>query len=41
VNEEESQAEFGVAYCAQETENLNREQDLPEDFEDDKFNLIL
>jgi hypothetical protein len=41
VNEEEPQEEFGAAHGAQEPENLNCEQELPEDFEDDKFNLIL
>ena len=41
VNEEEPQEEFGAAYCAQEPEDPNREQELPEDFEDGKFNLIL
>ena len=41
VNEEETQEEFGAAYCAQEPEDPNREQELPEDFEDGKFNLIL
>ena len=41
VNEEEPQEEFGAAYCAQEPEDPYREQELPEDFEDGKFNLIL
>jgi hypothetical protein len=33
--------EFGTVYCEQEPEILNTESELPEDFEDDKFNLIL
>jgi hypothetical protein len=33
--------ELGVEYCAQEPEVPNREQELPKDFEDGKFNLIL
>jgi hypothetical protein len=33
--------ELGAEYCEQETGVENREQGLPEDFEDDKFNLIL
>jgi hypothetical protein len=33
--------ELTVEYCAQEPEDRNREQELPEDFEDDKFSLIL
>jgi hypothetical protein len=41
VNEEELQEEFGAAYCASEPEDQNREQKLPENFEDGKFNLIL
>ena len=41
VNEEEPQEEFGAAYCAHELEDPNREQELPKDFEDGKFNLIL
>lgn len=41
VNEEEPQEEFGAAYCALEPEDPNHEQELPEDTEDGKFNLIL
>jgi hypothetical protein len=42
VNEEEyREPELGVEYYAQELEDRNREQELPEDFEDGKFNLIL
>jgi hypothetical protein len=42
VNEEEyHESELGAEYCEKETEIPNREQELPEDFEDDKFNLIL
>jgi hypothetical protein len=41
VNKEEPQEDFGAAYFAQEPEDRNREQELPEDFEDDKFNLII
>jgi hypothetical protein len=33
--------EFGTEYCEQEPEILNAESELPGDFEDDKFNLIL
>jgi hypothetical protein len=33
--------EFGTEYCEQEPEILNAEPELPEDFKDDKFNLIL
>jgi hypothetical protein len=33
--------EFGADYCEQEPEVLNVEPELPEDFEDSKFNLIL
>jgi hypothetical protein len=33
--------ELGAEYCKQETGVENREQELTEDFEDDKFNLIL
>jgi hypothetical protein len=40
VNKEEPHEEFGAAHGAHELENLNREQELPKDFEDDKFNLI-
>jgi hypothetical protein len=41
VNEEEyHEPEFGAENCEQESEVRNREQELPEDFEDDKFNLI-
>jgi hypothetical protein len=42
VNEELYQEpELGAEYCEQETRVPNHEQELPEDFEDDKFNLIL
>jgi hypothetical protein len=42
VNEEEyREPELAVEYCAQELEVSNREQELLEDFEDGKFNLIL
>ena len=42
VNEEEyREPELGAAYCTQVPEDPNREQELPEDFEDGKFNLIL
>jgi hypothetical protein len=42
VNEEKyHEPEFGAKYCEQETGVENREQELPEDFEDDKFNLII
>jgi hypothetical protein len=41
VNEGEPQEDFRAGYYAQEPEDLNREQELPEDFEDGKFNLIL
>jgi hypothetical protein len=33
--------EIGDDYCEQEPEIPNAEPALPEDFEDDKFNLIL
>jgi hypothetical protein len=33
--------EFGTEYCEQELEIPNTEPELPEDFEDGKFNLIL
>jgi hypothetical protein len=33
--------ELGVEYCEQEPEIPNPEQELPEDFENGKFNLIL
>jgi hypothetical protein len=33
--------ELGAEYCEQEPEIPNPESELPEDFEDDKFNLIL
>jgi hypothetical protein len=33
--------ELGAEYCEQEPEIPNPEQEFPEDFEDDKFNLIL
>jgi hypothetical protein len=33
--------ELGTEYCEQETGVENREQELPEDFKDGKFSLIL
>jgi hypothetical protein len=33
--------ELGTEYCEQEPETPNAEPELPEDFEDGKFNLIL
>jgi hypothetical protein len=33
--------EIGAKYCEQEPEIPNAEPELPEDFEDGKFNLIL
>jgi hypothetical protein len=33
--------DLGAEYCEQEPEIPNPKQELPEDFEDDKFNLIL
>jgi hypothetical protein len=33
--------ELGAEYCEQEPEIPNTEPELPEDFEDGKFNLIL
>jgi hypothetical protein len=33
--------ELGAEYCEQEPEIPNPEPELPEDFEDGKFNLIL
>jgi hypothetical protein len=33
--------EIGTEYCEQEPEIPNAESELPEDFEDGKFNLIL
>jgi hypothetical protein len=33
--------ELGAEYCEQEPEIPNAESELPEDFEDGKFNLIL
>jgi hypothetical protein len=42
VNEEEYRGpELGAEYCELETGVENREQELPEDFKDGKFNLIL
>jgi hypothetical protein len=42
VNEEVCrEPELGAEYCEQETGVENREQELPEEFEDSKFNLIL
>jgi hypothetical protein len=40
VNEVEyRESELGAEYCEQETGVPNHEQELPEDFEDGKFNL--
>jgi hypothetical protein len=39
--EEYREPELRTEYCEQEPEVPNREQELPEDFEDGKFNLIL
>jgi hypothetical protein len=33
--------DLGAEYCEQEPEILNPEPELPKDFEDGKFNLIL
>jgi hypothetical protein len=33
--------ELGAEYCEQKPEIPNPKQELPEDFEDNKFNLIL
>jgi hypothetical protein len=33
--------ELGTEYCEQEPKIPNAEPELPEDFKDDKFNLIL
>jgi hypothetical protein len=42
VNEEEChEPKLGAEYCEKETGVENCEQELPEDFEDGKFNLIL
>jgi hypothetical protein len=42
VNEEEyRETELGAEYYAQDPEDQNREQELPEDFEDGKFIPIL
>jgi hypothetical protein len=42
VNEKEyHEPELGAEYCEQETGVENCVQELPEDFEDGKFNLIL
>jgi hypothetical protein len=38
--EEYRELEFEAEYCEQEPEVPNREQELPGDFEDAKFNLI-
>jgi hypothetical protein len=35
------ESEFGAEYCEQEPEIPNPKPALPDDFEDDKFNLIL
>ena len=40
-NEGVPQEEFEAAYCTPEPEDLNREQELPADFEDGKSNLTL
>jgi hypothetical protein len=39
--EEYCKPELGAEYCEQEPEVPNREQELSEDFEDGKFNIIL
>jgi hypothetical protein len=36
-----TEPELGTEYCEQEPKILNAEPELPEDFEDGKFNLIL
>ena len=41
VNEGELVEEFAEQYRELESEEPYREQELPEDFEDGKFNLIL
>ena len=41
VIEEENAEEFGDQYREPEPEDQYREQELPEGFEDGKFNLIL
>ena len=41
VTEEENAEEFGDQYREPEPENEYCEQELPEGFEDGKFNLIL
>jgi hypothetical protein len=41
VNEGYPELEFGADYYEQEPEIPNAEPELPEDFEDGKFNLIL
>ena len=41
VNEEEPVEEFAKQYHEPELENEYREQELPEGFEDGKFNIIL
>ena len=41
VIEEENAEEFGDQYREPEPEDPYREQELPEGFEDGKFNLIL
>ena len=41
VNEREPIEEFAEQYRVTEPEELYREQELPEGFEDGKFNLIL
>ena len=41
VNEGEPIEEFVEQYCEPEPKELYREQELPEGFEDGKFNLIL
>jgi hypothetical protein len=35
------ESELGTEYCEQEPEIPNAESELPEDFENGKFNLIL
>jgi hypothetical protein len=41
TEEEYREPKLGVEYCEQETRVKNCEQELLEDFEDGKFNLIL
>ena len=41
ANEGDPNEEYTEQYCEPEPENEYREQELPEGFEDGKFNLIL